>query len=90
VDYAVKWINWACDCGNMPVSVEVGTTSDGYLAVRWWCPKCNAWVWVKVSFETLIARLPSPPALLPAPAFNEEDVDILGAMHITLPTEESE
>lgn len=88
MEFAVKMIDYACDCGTKTPTVKVGVSCFGELVAFWDCPKCQVSVVCRIPMERLITKIPPLPQhvklLAAPPVYTEEDVRLLTKMHISL------
>lgn len=84
-------IQWRCECGYRPESVNNGLGSDGTLVADFYCPTCGIAIMAKVGIKKLLSWLPpkpehiaplKPPMKAIAEGLTEADKKFLSDFHI--------
>ena len=57
-------IQWRCECGYRPESVNNGLGSDGTLVADFYCPTCGIAIMAKIRIKKLLSCLPPKPELI--------------------------
>lgn len=71
-EFTYQFLHFSCSKDHEASAVNVATTSDGNLMVKWYCLKCCRNCTALIPIEELIRNLPREPVTVDPEAFDRE------------------